>query len=107
MSKESKQMGAAISRLIGVAQQVKQKDIQASQPTYPQGQGEQRVVYSGHMDNHWREVAMKQSKTIKEQANLIKKQHEDINKLQGRKTLANYSIDEIERELIRRLNQHK
>lgn len=104
VSKESKQMGAAISRLIGVAQQVKQQGQMAQQPRMePVAHGYQTM----DTNQHWRNIAIKQADTIKTQTNLIKVQQEDINKLQGRRTLANYSIDDIEKELMRRLNQHK
>jgi hypothetical protein len=96
-------MGAAISRLIGVAQQVKHQGQMAQQPRMEP----QAIRESQNFGDHWRNIALKQADTIKTQTNLIKVQQEDINKLQGRRTLANYSIDDIEKELMRRLNQHK
>ncbi len=92
MGKQSKQMGVAISRLINVAQQVKK----AEQP--------QQVAQQAKPTD-WRTVAMKQSATIKAQAELLKAQQADLAKLQGRKTIANYSVEDIEKELMRRLEQ--
>ena len=84
----SQKIGREISRLIGIAQQVKRKERNESQPA---------PTYEQISVKRWQETAMKYAS----EANSLK---EELAQARRHK-LANFSLQDIEAELKRRLTQ--